>query len=527
MTFAELIVKFGSEGVGRLKSDIKEISQNFNTAEKDANSFANMVKSIAAGNILGGLISGLGQNILDFGKSIVQAGIDAESANARFSAFGLDAQKTTNYLGRVAEASTLTTKQLVDMTLQLQQSGFNIYAVIPRLAKWADAIGGGTEKLQGMVRLLNLLRAGVKPDQELLQSLGFSDILVKAGLKFDQGKLVGGIRPAIEAVMNEIDRMTGSIAEKMGQTFEAKLASVTDVFDKMKETVGLQLLNMAGPWVDALKKTLSALVNSGVWKETITTFFSYGIKASNNLVKGLTSDDNTSVLVMFMSRILAVFGRLPAYIQVFADMAIKTFEYMANAISPLIEAMTASGPDQMKSLLKNFVSNLTFGAVGGNGPKTQLDLSSEKARLKLIGQNVDAQTIANYEKTMAAIKKGGGIVKPEGDALSDTANTGAGRNESGAGSKQKEHKKVQDKQLKVLEMIESHTKQTSEATLRNMTYGGGMLAAQGMSDLQLSGMRRGVGSPLINASNDINRGVEKLVRGFQVSNSLNVSFRRA
>jgi len=84
-----------------------------------------------------------------------------------------------------------------------------------------------------------------------------------------------------------------------------------------------------------------------------------------------------------------------------------------------------------------------------------------------------------------------------------------------------------EKQQKTLDLIESHTKQTSEATLRNMTYGGGMLAAQGISDLQLNGFRRGAGSPQISASNDINRGIEKLVRGFQVSNSLNVSFRRA
>jgi hypothetical protein len=527
MTFAELVVKFGSEGVGKLKSEIKEISQGFITAEKDANSFGNMVKSIAAGNILGGLISGLGQSIVDFGKSIFQAGIDAQSANARFEAFGLNATKTRDFLGKVAEASTLTSNQLNEMALQLHQAGFNINAVIPRLAKWADAIGGGSEKLQGMVRLLNLLRAGVKPDQDLLQSLGFSDILIKSGLKFDQGKLVGGIRPAIEAVMSEIDRMTGSIADKMGQTFEAKLASVTDVFDKMKETVGLQLLNMAAPWVDALKKTLSALVNSGVWKETLTSFFSYGIKASNNLVKGMTSEDNTSALVMFMSRILAVFGRLPGYIQVFADMAVKTFEYMANAISPLVEAMTASSADQMKGLLKNFVSNLTFGLVGAdNKPKLGLDLSAEKARLNTINANVDAATIANYTKTMAALKKGGGVVGATGNALLDTATTGSGRDEAGGGSKHKEAKKAQEKQQKTLEMIESHTKQTSEATLRNMTYGGGMLAAQGISNVEMRGYNR-VSSPQISASNDIVRGVEKLYKGFQVSNSLNINPRRA
>ena len=38
---------------------------------------------------------------------------------------------------------------------------------------------------------------------------------------------------------------------------------------------------------------------------------------------------------------------------------------------------------------------------------------------------------------------------------------------------------------------------------------------------------RSVGSPGINASNDIVRGVEKIVRGYSNSNNLNFSFRRS
>lgn len=526
MTFAELIVKFATQGVEKVEASFKKVEQSMNNTSESARQMS-QIMSVALGNIASTAIQNLGQKLLDLGQSIITAGINAESARARFSAFGLDADKTTKFLGQVAEASTLTTNQLYDMTLQLKQAGFNIYAVIPRLAKWADAIGGGTEKLQGMVRLLNMLRAGVKPDQDLLQSLGFSDILVKAGLKFDEGKLVGGIRPAMEALMKEIDTMTGKIADKMANTFEAKWASVVDVFDKLKETIGLQLLNMAKPWVDALKTTLGALVSSGVWKDTLTSFFSYGIKASNNLVKGITSEDNTSVLVMFMAKILAVFGRLPAYIQVFADMTIKTFEYMAKAISPLVEAMTATGADQMKGLLKNFVSNLTFGLAGGNEPTVKLDLSGEKSKLAEINANVERATISNYEKMMAAIKKGpSGIVKPEGAALDPNATIGSGRDAAGNKDKKTKAEKQIDKQTQHLKKIEDHTRVNAEATLRNLTYGGGLLAAQGISNVELQGMRR-VGSPQISASNDISRGVVKLIRGYQSSNSLNINPRRA
>ena len=59
-----------------------------------------------------------------------------------------------------------------------------------------------------------------------------------------------------------------------------------------------------------------------------------------------------------------------------------------------------------------------------------------------------------------------------------------------------------------------------------MTYGGGELAAQGISAVQMGGFRS-VSSPQINATNDSVRGVEKIVRGYSNSNNLNFSFRRS
>jgi len=59
-----------------------------------------------------------------------------------------------------------------------------------------------------------------------------------------------------------------------------------------------------------------------------------------------------------------------------------------------------------------------------------------------------------------------------------------------------------------------------------MSYGGGQLASEGISAVQMSA-NRSVKSPQINASNDITRGVEKIVRGYSASNNLNFSFRRS
>ena len=528
MTLAEANVKFKSEGADKVKSDTEKVGSAMQNTAKKANDFSDSLKRIAefaTGDVLGSAIRGLAGSLFNFGSELLQAGINAESADARFTAFGLNAQKTRKFLSDVAETSTLTSNQLQQMALQLQQSGFNIYSVIPRLAKWSDAIGGGTEKLQGMVRLLNLLRSGVKPDQELLQSLGFSDILIKSGLKFDQGKLVGSIRPAIEAVLKEIDKMTGKISEKMGQTFEAKLASVYDVFDKMKETVGMQLINMAKPWVDALKTTLSAVVNSGVFKDAVNEFFKFGNNLSKGLVNGMTNPEVQKNIAAFIGNLLGYFSKIPEYFSIIGQIISRTFMYLAKEIQPLIEAAKQpTGQKVMNVLADLFVPRWVPDTAANKGLQfgdltKQLSQTSKEAQLKG----------AEYSSRIAAAlsKNTSNIVKATGPGLLESATLGAGRSESGdSKSKKDKQKKDSEKQVSLLDIIAQNTTKANELTLRNMTYGGGQLAAQGISQVQMAS-NRSVKSPQISATNDISRGVEKMIRGYTNSNNLNFSFRRA
>ena len=87
-------------------------------------------------------------------------------------------------------------------------------------------------------------------------------------------------------------------------------------------------------------------------------------------------------------------------------------------------------------------------------------------------------------------------------------------------------KQKKEKQQRALDQIRDNTKKANELTLRNLSYGGGQLASEGISAVQMSA-NRSVKSPQINASNDITRGVEKIVRGYTNSNNLNFSFRRS
>jgi hypothetical protein len=87
-------------------------------------------------------------------------------------------------------------------------------------------------------------------------------------------------------------------------------------------------------------------------------------------------------------------------------------------------------------------------------------------------------------------------------------------------------KKVKEKQTRALDIIAINTQKANELTLRNLTYGGGQLAQEGISQVQMAS-NRSVKSPQISATNDISRGVEKMIRGYTNSNNLNFSFRRA
>lgn len=520
MTFAELVIKFGTIGADKIKSDIKEIGKAMEETGKNANSMVSSIMSIATGNIVGDVLMKMASGAFELTKSLFQAGMEAETTNARFSAFGLDVANTNKMLYSVAETSTLTTKQLKEMTLQLHQSGFNVNAAVPRLAKWADAIGGGTEQLRGMVRLLNLLRAGVKPDQELLQSLGFADILIKSGLKFDQGKLVGGIRPAIQAVMNEIDNMTSGLTEKVGKTFEARLATLTDFFDRLKEQIGLQLINFAGPLIDALSKTLGAVVKSNVISDALKEFFSIGKGMMDNLSKGIDNKGVQNMIANVVAVLLSHFAVMPRVLNNTGQVIGKVFTYLVDNIN------LASLALQKINALMNLDMD-EFNRLQNIETKTPvLDIETQKLNYDIIEFSRQMLEQSMKSKIMSGFVKGSTFI-PETEMLLKNATLGSGREEGGGkGSKEKEAKKNQDKQLKTLELIENHTKQTTEATLRNLTYGGGMLAAQGISNVEMRGYGR-VGSPQISASNDISRGVIKLIKGQQVANSLNINPRRA
>ena len=558
MTLAEAVVKFKSEGVDQVKSATDSVGKSLDSLSKKADNAGLSIKNIAAGNVVSTILTRLADGAFNLGQEILQMGMSFQTTNAQFEALGMNANKTRNFIADVAAASTLTTKELTGLATSVQLSGFNIYKVLPAFARLADLAGKDQDKLQGMVRLLNVLKTGAKPDQELLQSLKLPTLLADAGLKFNKGKLVGDINSALEAVIKVIESKTGGVSKAMNKTFEASFSSLVDQFDRIKETLGSKILDWLKPWVDALTKVLKGLTDSKVWQDALNRFFNRGIESNEKFAEGITQNESLKKITAFIADLLATFAFIPEKMQII-------FKYMV----PVVKEFFANLADD--PTIRGFLS--IFKALGEQtDPKEERRkqatlemaqkglLTGPESRMARFGMSSPA-TNKKIDDYLAAQKKQSPLVGMTGElAMSeerrrkvandyeyrmnrtiDAANKGnkaldldkyKKQNVTQPGTKVGDDTNVQDKKQKdkkdtgLLELIVQNTSKANELTLRNMTYGGGQLAAEGVSSVQMANYRT-VSSPRINATNDINRGIKKEVNATIGSNFLNFSPRRS
>jgi len=556
MTLAEANVKFSSTGADQVKATADGVGKSLDSVAKKADNAGFSIKNIAAGNIVSNILTRLADGAFDLGKNILEMGMSFQTTNAQFEALGMNANKTREFISDVAAASTLTTKDLTSLAQSLELSGFNIYKVLPAFAKLADLAGKDQDKLQGMVRLLNVLKTGARPDQELLQGLKMPTLLSDAGLKFDKGKLVGDINSALEAVIKVIESKTGGVSKAMNKTFEASFSSLVDQFDKLKETLGSRILDFAKPLVDSLTTVLRALTSGGTWDRFLNQFFNRGQEANKKLKDGLLNKETLFAISDFITNILSNIAFLPERIDIVfkamgpvikdffnklqEDPTIKGFFAIFRRIGQLeniasnkeksdralidmerkgtITRQQSIGysagirnPEVVKKL--NDYLKIQSGAGAIEGMFSQLDAVSQRQ-----GKFDAAEKLKNRQAILDL-----GMKTPDFDKYKNQKvlkpNTKTG-DDTEVGKPKKE------KDTNLLELIVQNTQKANELTLRNMTYGGGQLAAEGVSSVQMANYRT-VSSPRINATNDMVRGVKKEVNATIGSNFLNFSPRRS
>lgn len=439
-------------------------------------------------------------------RTTVQAAFNFEELRGRLAALTSDAKSADilSFVRRLAEPSNFTTDQLANSAVQLEAFGLNAKRILPTIAQLGMAFGADAEKLRLLTDMFGRLSQGQLPDVQVMAQFGLSKSkLMKEGIKFDaQGSLVSSTREVFVAIEKIVNREYKKIFTEMATTGNAKLASVTDVFDRLKIQIGNSLMEASKNAIGHLTNLLTAIERTGIMEKVAQSML-VPFQALANVFTGKDKSIGNlqQTMASWAGGLLAIFEEINIQTGLFV-------EQIARVTS--LSMKTYTGGNYIKFLAEkaSLIQDILKGARGQFAPGRVVDKGSEYS-MAILGQ-----------------LKAGGPGTDINKLIDESKKTDFGKLENLLKPEKDKDKKDKEKAQKTLDLIQQNTKTQNEMTLRNLTYGGGQLAAQGISAVQMSGNRT-VSSPQISASNDIVRGIEKIVRGYNNSNNLNFSFRRS
>jgi hypothetical protein len=452
-------------------------------------------------------------------KETLKASFAFETLQQRLSALTTpeSAKNILEFVRRLAEPSNFTSEQLANSAVQLEAFGLESRRILPIIAQLGMAFGADSEKLKVLTDMFGRLSQGQMPDVQVMAGFGISKSkLMKEGIKFDaQGSLLSSTREVFIALEKLVQRDYGKIFETMQKTGDAKLASVIDVFERLKIRIGDALAPMAKTVLDALSNVLSALEKTKVLEE-LARVMTLPFRSLEKAVTGSMSTNITGAMTTFVSSLIAGFEEINIQTALFIEQMGRIGRIVNLVFSGKGEQRDKFGmfgpSKQLQKEMDDFAKNFAgFFALGRPDKVLGTGFAGEGSRFSKRQAEIS-------DKMKGQLGKGG---KSFDDLLKESKLFDYGKLENAI-----KGDKTKEKQTRELEKIAQNTKTQNEITLRNLTYGGGELAAQGLSAVQMSGFRS-VSSPGINASNDIVRGVEKIVRGYSNSNNLNFSFKRS
>jgi tape measure domain-containing protein len=554
MTLAEANVLFKSSGADKVKSDANEVSNSLGKL-----STSSVAAAGAAGVALAAFVA-LGAAIVTVGKYSAEQAIQFDSNIRGLAAYAENTNSLRAQVARLeqmAKAPGLGFDQLIQGVTRLEAAGFSAKQSEEALKQFGNAlalVGGQKSDLDGVALALTQIKSkGVISAEEINQiaervpqvrqamkaafGTASSEEIQKLGITANQ--FVDGITKALE----KLPRATGGL--------QNALDNIDDAFKKAGRTVGagfFALFEQGPPIFNQLSASLQNVAN--FINQVFTTISQSEMfqQIQRNISSIITSFQKLAPVFTFVFKaigavILGVINFVTQRIAIFANVLSLIFTNPIAFIKAEFQALGQQIPAIFINVLSGVLGKLKTVATfidkyaGTSFAKSipvvaEVKVQGPTAGQKAIGAAIEMATgkaPMNLLKDIATAFGQTYDIKAIKDPL-DKIKTGGKKPEQPDDPKQKddkEKKKKQDKKSEsLLSLIVQNTQKANELTLRNLTYGGGQLAAQGISAVQMTG-NRGVSSPQINASNDIVRGVEKIVRGYSNSNNLNFSFRRS
>jgi hypothetical protein len=565
MTLAEANVKFKTEGVDKVVSGINKVGDSLDTNAQKARSFASAVSSTAIGTAIGNWITDLPSKFLNLGKEMFNASVEAESMNARMmsmSKTAAEASKEIALIKNIALVSPITTKDTFSYALALKSVGFNLQFALPLLAKMAAAKGPSPERMQAFTQVMTKLASGIMPDAEQAITAGLPGLKAKlaaAGLKFDpKGSIAASAAQSMKALQIVVQKETGKAMDLMSQTTETKLASFQDALDNFYIKGGDVVKKFFTPMIEAATKALDLLSQSGALTKLLNTFFQPIFGPIGDVAKNFNKNGLTDQGLQNLAKIMATISVIPENMKIAFNYLKDIFQWWLNNVARMFGKEAPSkaplGMSQAKSPLDYLKSGDILGAISGgqfsydalmkSRPTIKLPTINEMVFGLKPGQTLVDQMMQGIGKNINTgnFPKFGGFKGGDVKGFYDILKAGQGKMGGDVNipeptgppgtflqmmnNASEKEKKSKEKNQRALDQIRDNTKKANELTLREFTFGGGILAQQGVSPVQMSSGRQ-ISTPQINATDDISRGFQKAIRGYASSNNQNLSFRRS
>jgi tape measure domain-containing protein len=556
MTLAEANVKFSSTGAEKVKADANEVADSMKKLAT-----AEMASAGAAGIAIAAIVA-LGAAIVKVTKYSAEQAIAFDSNIRGLAAYSENTNQLRAQVARLeqmAKAPGLGFDQLIQGVTRLEAAGFSAKTAEAALKQFGNAlalVGGQKSDLDGVALALTQIKSKGVVSAEEINQIAERVPQVRTAMKAAFGTSSTEEIQKLGITATEfVTKLTAEMAKLPRATggLQNALDNIDDSFKKAGRTVGagfFELFKAGPPIFNQLSNSLQSIAE--FINQVFTTIAESEMfkQIQRNISSIITSFQKLAPVFGFIFKaiaavILGVINYITEKIAVFANVLSLIFTNPIGFIKAEFQALGQQIPAIFTNILSATLSKLR--TVASFIDKYAGTKFAEKipvvAEVKVQGATAGQKALkAAFDVATGGSKGLFGIVtdaakafgqiydlKPAASPL-DKVKTGGKPPEQPDTPQQKddkEKKKKQDKkQESLLSLIVQNTQKANELTLRNLSYGGGQLAAQGISAVQMSA-NRSVKSPQINASNDITRGVEKIVRGYSASNNLNFSFRRS
>jgi tape measure domain-containing protein len=550
MTLAEANVKFSSTGADKVKADASGISSAMSGMAGKIG-FATGAADLAVQ-----AITALGAAIVNVSKFAFDQTVQFDSNIRGLAAYSENTDQLRAQVARLeqmAKAPGLGFEQLVQGVTRLEAAGFSAKQAEGALKQFGNAlalVGGSKAELAGVGIALSQIKSKGVVSAEEINQIAERVPQVRQAMKDAFGTAnAEQIQKMGITASQFVDGMTKSLAKLPRATggLQNSLDNIDEAFKKAARTVGGGFFalfekgpNLMGPMLDMLQQ-LATDINSVFATIAESEFFKTFQQNVKKLIEAFKPflpyiKDLFAVLGIYITTWLnEVTVYLTRGLKFWAEVFKDPIKFIKNEFITLGEQIAVIFTNAFAKTLDGIrfvtkaIDKVTGLKLSDLIPKIETKPIPVTQTQKLVFENVMQFQGGGFAKRLANnLGEYFGTTPKIADPL-DKIRTG-GKPPPPDDPKQKDDKDKKNKQDKkqesLLSLIVQNTQKANELTLRNLSYGGGQLASEGISAVQMSA-NRSVKSPQINASNDITRGVEKIVRGYSASNNLNFSFRRS